>query len=194
MNEKDLIISTKAIKSIKSLTPIKKELGNISADKRSKLLAKMIRDDELFDKANLDLKTVLDEFDISKSSIDDQVFLNLADYLRKLQREDLLPSNPIAKEMTSKEQDAGYKHNFNNKESWISNVESEAIYKRGTTQSKETQEYSFRDKSFKSDGLGINDPFIRYADELQRTYFPNQPLITPELMAKIRMDIGDKHD
>lgn len=97
----------------------------------------------------------------------------------------LLPDNPAADTLSTKELSSSQERNFDNSSSWYQNKDGyNVIYDAGHSSEKTTGEMVGQDKKFNGIEIGDFEEVIR--DELRAVFFPAQPLVTPQLVDMVK--------
>jgi hypothetical protein len=205
------------LKTLEQYLPIKYDIQDFSVAKAPEYLAKLLRDDEELKVFLCNPRQALQHEGVDPQEIDVDLFKALALYLRGRkekgddgsqfaievgpkkeginQQEVKLPEHDQARHalgasVNKKEKEQQNQWDFEHG-SWLwRNVDSDAISIRGREATKVKGELVMKDKGFEVKGVGIN-PIDLLNPELRALFYPTQPLVTPELIRKIR-EILDK--
>lgn len=171
---------------LKPFMPIKKEIKTYPDPKIPEYMFKLVKDDELYKTFSADPLTGVKQAGIDPATIDITIFSEIARILRaRLQGLDVPPAlSPDT--VTRKERDEGVYYNFDWSASWFWGKEGyNIIYDRGSQSRKSRNEMVGTNRNWSRAGVGnLADEVLRH--EINLLFFPAQPLVTPELIEKIK--------
>lgn len=162
-------------------------------DKRlPELMLRLMKDKDLYQKFEQDREGVLLKEGIDPKSLDLKMFSNLAKILhsRVLRREYGLDRPEVT--VQKKETNQSSNKNWDHSKSWITNHESwiEVYKTKGTRNEKEKSESMQTEKGFEESGVDtFDEKLLKY--EVDMLFFPSQPLVTPELLEKIKASLNE---
>lgn len=171
---------------------ISSEIAQVPDRRLPELMLRLMKDEALYKTFEKDPDEVLLKLGIDPKSLDLKMFSNLAKILhsRILRREYGFdwPAVTVQNKETNQSQDK----NFDHSESWITAYESSyKVYKtKGTANEKEKSESSQTEKRFDESGVDtFDEKLLKY--EVDMLFFPSQPLVTPELLEKIKASLNE---
>lgn len=177
------------LRTLQQYLPIKRDIQTFSVAKAPEYLAKLLKDEEELKAFLTNPQRAFQNVGIDPKEIDRDLFTTLLLYLKNRQ-EGKRPGNDQPKDVlggtaTKKEKEEhqmwSFDHSKKEKEEYKWSYDKERGYKA----KREKEEIVMRDKEFKAKGVGIN-PVALLNPELRMLFFPMQPLVTPELVEKIK--------
>jgi hypothetical protein len=100
--------------------------------------------------------------------------------------EQIRPGDIFADTVTTKESSSNQERNFDHSSSWFANKDGyNVIYDAGHSSEKTTGEMVGQDHKFNGIEIGDFSDIIR--NDLNTLFFPAQPLVTPQLVDKIKL-------
>lgn len=172
------------LKALQQYVPIKRDIGSLSVTKAPKYLARLLKNNEELKTFLADSRKALQQEGIKPEEIDVPLFTELVIYLKE-RTQSGAGEYVVGATATNKKKEREQQWNFDNDKEYIINVETEAWRERGRSREKDREEIIMQDKNFKVRGVGMN-PAVLLKPELRSLFFPTQPMVTPELIKKIK--------
>ncbi|OOP56095.1 MAG: hypothetical protein AYP45_11090 [Candidatus Brocadia carolinensis] len=177
----------KALEAVKPFAAIDKKIRPYADPKVPELMYKLVTDDIAYEHFSANPESALSNEGIDSSKLDVDMFASLAKTLRDraqgIQEIAMLPAT-----YSYKQQAAGFKWNFDNSSSWLFQVENWIWTSRGYYKEKSTSEDAAVDRGFRRSGVErLSDEILKH--EIDLLFFPAQPLVTPELVSKIKQSL-----
>jgi hypothetical protein len=187
---KDAFNKVKAV--LEPYIVVSSEIKGVPDKRLPEMMFKLLKDNGLYEAFEKDPDGTLRKQGIEPKAMDVKMFSSLAKMLRsRLAGQGSEPVWPGAS-IQKKEKNQGQDKNFDKSESWITIYESYyKVYKtKGTSSNKETSESMQTDKGFQERGVDtLSDSLLKY--QINMLFFPSQPLVTPELLEKIKTALGE---
>lgn len=170
------------------------EVSRVPDKRLPELMLRLLKEKELYQKFQEDPDGILRTEGIDPKSVDVKMFSDLAKTLhtRALRREAGLDRPEVT--VQKKETDQNRERNFDHEKSWLVHYESQYYIWRskGAVEDKEKSESSQTNKNFEESGIDtFNDKLLKY--EVNLLFFPSQPLVTPELLEKIKSKLMENN-
>jgi hypothetical protein len=184
----------KALDAVAPFAVIDKKIRPYPDPKVPEYMYRLVTDDAAHERFASDPVGALEKEGIDAKKLDVEMFVSLAGALRARARGEtefaMLPAT-----YSTKQQTAGFKWNFSNSDSWLFMIENWIWTSRGYYKEKSAGEDSAVSRGFKRSGVeSLSDEVLKH--EIGLLFFPAQPLVTPELVAKIKQSLesGREHD
>ena len=178
---------------VRSFTKIAGQIDPYSDPKLGAYLVELVKDPNAFARFKGDPAAALKAEGIDSKLVNpttlQRVAQSVVDRARRLRVPDVMDS------AASKESSTGQDKNFDNSASWFQNKDGyNAIYDQGHTSEKTTSELVGQDQKFETDGVTLVSLGEVFRHELNQLFYPAQPLVSPELVDKIKgaMKEGEK--
>jgi hypothetical protein len=168
--------------------------SNISGirDKRlPELMVRLLKDNALFRKFEQDPEETLADAGVDPKSVDVKMFIDLANLLHT---RTLKPQDETGPEQTieQREQNQGNQNNWDHSRSSFTRYESQYNIwsERGASKERDRSESQTTNRGFDRRGIdSVNKQLIE--DEVDKLFFPSHPLVTPELLKKIKLKLAE---
>ncbi|MBN2654971.1 MAG: hypothetical protein JXR79_07685 [Nitrospirae bacterium] len=182
--------SKEVINELKKYLPVKRKIAPSLPAKIGKYLSTLLKNEKELETFFADPEARLKKAGINPSQLDLDLFIELLVYLKgkKARIEKWVPQperSPLGESIKTKETETEQQWNFDHDSKYIFNVEHDYYSERGRQATKTKSEIVLKDKGFEKRGIGF-DPSILLSPELRENYYPSQPLVTPELISKIK--------
>lgn len=170
---------------VRSFTKIAGQIEPYSDPKLGAYLVELVKDPETFARFKSDPAAALKAEGIDSKLVNagvlQRVAQSVADRARRLRLPDVMDT------AASKDTSSGQDKNFDHSASWFQNKDGyNAIYDQGHTSEKTTSELVGQDQKFEADGVSLHDLGDVFRHELNQLFYPAQPLVSPELVDKIK--------
>jgi hypothetical protein len=152
------------------------------------LMFKLLKDPTAYEVFVKDPKAEIERAGIRTTNVDVGMFTEVLRSLRDRLQGLPSPIDVVAETIESKETEEGMQYNFNNAESFLLKVENAIVYKRGNSAEKSAGEDRANYNQFKQSGIGLDWDSV-LIHEINLIFFPSQPLVTPELVDRIKANL-----
>jgi len=197
----DKKLAKEVLKDLNQFTPLKRDIKKLSVTKLPQYVKQLMKSPNKLQAFLANPSSELKAAKIDPRDLDLEMVIDLVKYLQ-LSKEGKAalgwdPERPsrlhIGAQIKQKETDNQQKWDFQHKKSKYTKYETFMDYnigeERGVKATKERGEHLMKDKGFeekaKKKGIDLH-PELLLRPDLRNLYFPDQPMVTPELVAKIR--------
>jgi hypothetical protein len=182
--------TTEVISELKKYVPIKRKITLTPPDKIGKYLSSLLKNEKELESFFADPEKGFKKAGVNPAHVNIDLFIELLVYLkgRKIKIEKWAPQPErikLGESVRNKETETERQWNFDHDSKYIATVESDYYSERGREASQTKSEIALKNKGFDKKGVGF-DPAVLLRPELKEHYYPSQPLVTPELLEKIK--------